>query len=185
MTDEIRPGIRRLLRGVTRAQHAARRRRRDSPPPRAAHEPADREGMSPEAAQREAERRFGEIDDERRVGACIRRATGATPRLARLARFPARRPALCVPHAAPRSRLHRRSRSSSWRSASASARRCSVSSMACCCDRCPSAIRRASSGSRNIGDDGTAEWRLQVAHFVDLGARSQSLADIAGLLRLL
>jgi predicted permease len=32
----------------------------------------------------------------------------------------------------------------------------------------------------NIGDDGVAEWRLQVSHFVDLGARSQSLSDIAG-----
>src|SRR5262252_384514 len=32
----------------------------------------------------------------------------------------------------------------------------------------------------NIGDDGVAEWRLQVSHFRDLVARSQSLDGLAG-----
>lgn len=32
----------------------------------------------------------------------------------------------------------------------------------------------------NVGDDGVAEWRLQVNHFLDLAARSRSLAGIAG-----
>jgi predicted permease len=32
----------------------------------------------------------------------------------------------------------------------------------------------------NIADDGKAEWRLQVANLVDLGARSKSLSDFAG-----
>jgi predicted permease len=32
----------------------------------------------------------------------------------------------------------------------------------------------------NISDDGRSEWRLQVSHFVDLGRRSKSLDEIAG-----
>ncbi|MDB4874460.1 MAG: multidrug transporter substrate-binding protein [Gemmatimonadetes bacterium] len=32
----------------------------------------------------------------------------------------------------------------------------------------------------NIADDGIAEWRLQVDHFLDLGARSHSLESMAG-----
>ena len=32
----------------------------------------------------------------------------------------------------------------------------------------------------NIGDNGKDEWRVQVAHFRDVAARSQSLANIAG-----
>ncbi len=32
----------------------------------------------------------------------------------------------------------------------------------------------------NIADDGVSEWRLQVAHFVDLGARSRTLDGMAG-----
>ena len=37
----------------------------------------------------------------------------------------------------------------------------------------------------NIGDNGVDEWRLQVAHFVDLGARNRSLERRRRLLRLL
>ena len=32
----------------------------------------------------------------------------------------------------------------------------------------------------NIADDGVAEWRTQVSHFLDLKTRSQSLADLTG-----
>ena len=32
----------------------------------------------------------------------------------------------------------------------------------------------------NIADDGVAEWRTQVSHFLDLRTRSQSLSDLAG-----
>src|SRR6188508_92399 len=66
MTSEIRPGIRRLLRLVTRRsmQHDADEEIRLHLELRTKQ--LIGEGMSPSAARAEAERRFGEVDDERR-----------------------------------------------------------------------------------------------------------------------
>src|ERR1700761_2462197 len=66
MTSEIRPGIRRLLRLVTR-----RSMQLDADEEIRLHlelrtKQLIAEGMSPTAARDEAERRFGEVDDERR-----------------------------------------------------------------------------------------------------------------------
>src|SRR6185295_8969094 len=66
MTSEIRPGIRRLLRLVTR-----RSLQQDADEEIRLHlelrtKQLVGEGMSPSAARAEAERRFGEVDDERR-----------------------------------------------------------------------------------------------------------------------
>src|SRR3954470_306687 len=66
MTSEIRPGIRRLLRLVTR-----RGMQQDADEEIRLHlqlrtKQLIGEGMSPSAARAEAERRFGEVDDERR-----------------------------------------------------------------------------------------------------------------------
>lgn len=179
MTDEIRPGIRRLLRGVTRGsmQHDADEEIRLHLALRTKQLIA--EGMSPEAAQREAERRFGEIDDERRAA----RASAA-----RQARRHGWRDSLDSLRGDLRYafRTLRRDRGFTGFALIIMALGIGISATVFSLVNGvllrPMPFRDASRliWIGNIGDNGADEWRFQVAHFVDLGARSQTLAGLAG-----
>lgn len=176
---EIRPGIRRLFRLAT-----GRASRDDADEEIRLHlqlrtDQLVREGMTPEAARAEAERRFGPLDEERaRMRGSARRREGRT-------------------------------RLREWADGVGQDLRDSVRSLRRDAGFTAFAVLIVALGvgasvtvfsllnvvllrplpfpeSRrlvwisNIGDDGVAEWRLQVGHFLDLGTRSRSLDGLAG-----
>ena len=106
MSAEIRPGIRRLLRFITPRSAA-----RDADDEIRLHlklrtEQLIAEGMSPAAAHEEAERRFGEIDDERREFRNAARRRERRTRWRDWLDATARRRSLCIPNTSSRRRLH-------------------------------------------------------------------------------
>ena len=179
MSAEIRPGIRRLLRFIT---------------PRSAARDADdeirlhltlrtkqliAEGMSPAAAQEEAERRFGEIGDERR------QFRNAARRRERRTRW---RDWLDATRADLRYAFRTLRRDAGFTSFAVAIVALGIGASATVFSLVDGVVLRPMpfrDPSRlvwipNIGDNGKDEWRLQVGHFRDVAARSQSLADMAG-----
>lgn len=179
MSAEIRPGIRRLLRFIT---------------PRSAACDADdeirlhltlrtkqliAEGMSPAAAQEEAERRFGEIGDERR------QFRSAARRRERRTRW---RDWLDATRADVRYAFRTLRRDAGFTSFAVAIVALGIGASATVFSLVDGVVLRPMpfrDPARlvwipNIGDNGKDEWRLQVGHFRDVAARSQSLADMAG-----
>lgn len=176
---EIRPGIRRLFRLAT-----SRSARSEADDELQLHlqlraQQLMREGLSPDAARREAERRFGPIDDEReRFQDAARRRDGrqrlrewfeSVGQDIRYALRTLRRDAAFTTFAVLIVGL----------GIGASV---TVFSLVNGVLLRPLPFRDPAKliWISNISDDGLSEWRLQVSHFLDLGARSKSLDEIAG-----
>jgi predicted permease len=178
MTSEIRPGIRRLLRLVTR---------------RTMHQDADDEirlhlelrtkqligeGLSLAAARAEAERRFGAIDDERR------RSRESASRLERRLRW---RDTIDHLRGDVRYAFRTLRRDKGFTAfalvimAVGIGASATVFSLVNVVLLRPMPFREPSRliWIGNKADHGDEDWRIQVAHFVDLGARSQSLRAVA------
>jgi len=176
---EIRPGIRRLFRlaGWRNAQAEVDDEIRLHLQLRA--DQLVREGLSPDAARAEAERRFGSIDDERaRFLSSARRREGrlrlrewidSVGQDVRYAIRTLRRDAGFTTFAVLIVGL----------GIGASA---TVFSLVDGVLLRPMPFRDPARliWISNIGDDGVSEWRLQVGHFLDMGTRSRSLDGLAG-----
>ncbi|MGH7619372.1 MAG: ABC transporter permease, partial [Gemmatimonadaceae bacterium] len=179
MPSELRPGIRRLLRLVTR-----RSMQRDADEEIRLHlelraKQLMSEGMSPAAARAEAERRFGDVDAEQRLS----RASAA--RQERRFRW---RDSLDLLRGDLRYALRTLRRDAGFTAFALAIMALGIGASATVFSLVNGVLLRPMpfrDPSRlvwigNIGDNGVDEWRLQVAHLVDLGARSQSLAGFAG-----
>jgi predicted permease len=179
MTSEIRPGIRRLLRLVTRRSllrgadeeirlHLELRTKQ-----------LIGEGMSPSAARVEAERRFGAVDDERR------RARAFAARQARRLGW---RDSLDLLRGDVRYAVRALRRDAGFTAFALAIMALGIGASATVFSLLNGVLLRPmpfQDPSRlvwiaNIGDNGTDEWRLQVAHIVDVRARSHTLASLAG-----
>jgi len=179
MSAEIRPGIRRLLRFITPRSAA-----RDADDEIRLHlqlrtEQLIAEGMSPAAARDEAERRFGEVEDERRE------FRNAARRRERRTRW---RDWLDDTRADLRYSFRTLRRDGGFTAFAVAIVALGIGASATVFSLVDGVVLRPMpfrDPSRlvwipNIGDNGTAEWRFQVAHFRDVAARNQSLADMAG-----
>src|SRR5438270_2351387 len=172
MTSEIRPGIRRLLRLVTR-----RSMQQDADDEIRLHlelrtKQLVDEGMTPSAARAEAERRFGEVDDERR------RSRGFAARQERRLRW---RDSFDLLRGDIRYAFRTLRRDAGFTAFAIAIIGLGIGASATVFSlvngvllrpvpfRDPSRLAWIS----NIGDNGTDEWRVQVAHFVDLRARNR------------
>jgi hypothetical protein len=177
--SEIRPGIRRLFRlGHTREAQ------RDADEEIRLHlqlrtDQLIRDGLAPGDARREAERRFGSIDDERDRfrSASLRRARRMHLRewfegVAQDVRFA----------------LRTLRRDASFTAFAVAIVGLGIGAGATVFSLVNGVLLRPMpfrDPSRlvwisNIGDDGAAEWRLQVNHFLDLGRRSRALDGMTG-----
>src|SRR5215831_641223 len=177
-TPEIRPGIRRLF------QLAVRRSDREADDEIRLHlqlrvEQLEREGWTPDAARIEAERRFGPLGEERdRLRRSIRR---------RDARFGAR-DWLDGVRQDVRYTARTLRRDAGFTMFAILIVGLGIGAATTVFSLVNGVLLRAlpfRDPNRlvwvsNIGDDGVAEWRLQVSHFRDLVARSQSLDGLAG-----
>jgi predicted permease len=179
VSDFIRPGIRRLLHVVTR-----RSARRDADDELQLHlslrtNQLIAEGMSPDAARAEAERRFGAIDVERGnfLDAALRRE--------RRLRWRDHLDGLRADVLYAARTLRREAGFTTFAlvivalGVGASA---TVFSLVNGVLLRPLPFRDSSRlvWIANISDNGVDEWRFQVGHFVDTGNRSQSLAGLTG-----
>ena len=179
MTSEIRPGIRRLLRLVTR-----RSMQQDADEEIRLHlelrtKQLIGEGMSPSAARAEAERRFGEVDDERR------RSRASAARQERRLRW---RDSFDLVRGDVRYALRTLRRDAGFTAFALVIIALGIGASATVFSLVNGVLLRPlpfRDPSRlvwigNVADNGVDVWRVQVAHFVDLGARSRSLSDLAG-----
>src|SRR6185437_9399350 len=179
MTSEIRPGIRRLLRLVTR-----RTMQQDADDEIRLHlELRTRqligEGMSPSAARAEAERRFGEVDVERRL------SRAAAARQERRLRW---RDAFGRATGDVRYALRSLRRDAGFTAFALVIMAAGIGASSTVFSLVNGVLLRPMpfrDPSRlvwigNIADNGVDEWRLQVSHFLDLRARNRSLNGIAG-----
>jgi predicted permease len=177
-TPEIRPGIRRLF------QLAVRHSDREADDEIRLHlqlriEQLVREGWTPDAARTEAERRFGPVGEERvRLRRSVRR---------RDARFGARE-WLDGVRQDIRYTARTLRRDAGFTTFAILIVGLGIGAATTVFSLVNGVLLRAlpfRDPNRlvwvsNIGDDGVAEWRLQVSHFRDVAARSQSLAGLAG-----
>ncbi|HTE45242.1 MAG TPA: ABC transporter permease [Gemmatimonadaceae bacterium] len=179
MSSEIRPGIRRLLRLVTR-----RTMQQDADEEIRIHlelrtKQLIGEGMSPSAARAEAERRFGEVDDERR------RSRASAARQERRLRW---RDSFGVLRGDVRYAFRTLRRDAGFTVFALAIMALGIGASATVFSLINGVLLRPMpfrDPSRlvwigSVGDNGVDEWRVQVAHFVDLGARSRSLSELAG-----
>lgn len=178
-TPEIRPGIRRLFRLATRRDHRAEADDEIRLHLQLRVDQLVREGMSPEAARLEAERRFGSIDAERaRFQDSARRRDG---RMRVREWIDSVRQDL-------RYAVRTLRRDAGFTTFAVLIVGFGIGACATVFSlvngvllrplpfRDPSHLIWIS----NIADDGVAEWRLQVAHYLDLGTRNRSLDGMAG-----
>ncbi|HEX4681089.1 MAG TPA: ABC transporter permease [Gemmatimonadaceae bacterium] len=180
-SPEIRPGIRRLFRLALTTRHAAQRDADEEIRLHLQFRTAQlvREGMSPDDARAEAERRFGPVEEERarfaesarrrdrRAG--IREWLDSVRQDVRYAVRTLRRDAAFTLFAVVIVGL----------GVGASATVFSLVNGVLVRPlpfRDPARLVWIS----NIGDDGVSEWRLQVDHYLDIGRRSRSLAGMTG-----
>jgi predicted permease len=179
MLAEIRPGVRRLLRLVTR--HSMQQ---DADEEIRLHlelrtKQLIGEGMAPAAARAEAERRFGEVDDERR------RSRAFAARQGRRLRW---RDSLDLLHGDVRYALRTLRRDAGFTVFALAIMAFGIGASATVFSLVngvllqPMPFRDPSKlvWIDNIGDDGDEAWRVQVGHFVDLAARSRTLSGLAG-----
>jgi predicted permease len=179
MTDHIRPGIRRLLRLMTRRgmQHDADEEIRLHLALRTKQLIA--EGMAPDAARREAERRFGEVDDERRL------SRASALRQERRLRW---RDAFDWLRGDLRYAVRTLRRDSGFTGFALVIMALGIGVSATVFSLVNGVLLRPlpfRDASRliwigNIGDNGVDEWRFQVGHFIDLAARSQTITGLTG-----
>ena len=178
MNAEIRPGIRRLLRLVTRRSMV-----RDADEEIRIHlELRTRqliaEGMAPAAARAEAERRFGAVDEERRD------ARASAARLERRLRW---RDSIDLMRGDLVYAFRTLRRDAAFTAFALAIMALGIGASATVFSLVNGVLLRPMpfrDPSRlvwvdNIGDDGDTEWRIQVSHFVDLRAQNTSLSDIA------
>lgn len=179
MPSDIRPGIRRLLRLVTR-----RGMERDADEEIRLHlklrtEQLVREGMSPAAAREEAEWRFGDVEAERR------RSRASAARLSRRLEL---RESVDTLLADLRYAMRTLRRDAGFTAFALVIMGLGIGASVTVFSLLNGVLLRPMpfrDPSRlvwigNIGDNGVDEWRLQVAHIVDLAARSRSLDGVAG-----
>jgi predicted permease len=179
MTSEIRPGIRRLLRLVTR-----RSMQQDADEEIRLHlelrtKQLIGEGMSPSAARAEAERRFGEVDAERR------RSRASAARQERRLRW---RDSFDLLRGDFRYAFRTLRRDAGFTAFALAIMALGIGASATVFSLVNGVLLKPMpfrDPSRllwigNVADNGVDDWRIQVAHFVDLGARTRSLTGIAG-----
>lgn len=178
MTSELRPGIRRLLRLMTR-----RTIQQDADEEIRLHlelrtKQLIEEGLTPAAARAEAERRFGEVDSERR------RSRQFAVRRERRSRW---RESLDVVRGDFRYALRTLRRDAGFTAFALTIIAFGVGASATVFSLVNGVLLRPMpfrDPSRliwigNIGDNGVDEWRIQVGHFNDLDARNRSLSGLA------
>lgn len=179
MPYEIRPGIRRLLRLVTR---------------RSMEQDADEEirlhlqlrvrqlideGMAPADAGAEAQRRFGDVDEE------LQRSRASAARQERRFRW---RDSLDRLRGDVRYALRTLRLDAGFTAFALLILTLGIAASATVFSLVNGVMLRPvpfKDPSRliwisNIGDNGTDEWRVQVDHFIDIAARSKSLSGVAG-----
>jgi predicted permease len=179
VSPEIRPGIRRLLRLVTR-----RSMQQDADEEIRLHlalrtQQLRDEGMSPEAARAEAERRFGAVEDERR------QARASAARRERRLRW---QDWLDLLRGDLRYAFRTLRREAGYTAFALAIMAFGIGASATVFSLVNGVLLRPMpfrDPSRlvwidNVGDDGDTEWRLQVGHFADLATRSRSLSGLAG-----
>jgi predicted permease len=136
-------------------------------------------GMSPDAARHEAERRFGEIEDERRM------SRSSATRQERRLRW---RDAIDWWRGDVRYALRTLLRDRGFTGFALIIMALGIGVSATVFSLVNGVVLRAlpfRDASHliwigNIGDNGVDEWRFQVGHFVDVAARSRTLAGLAG-----
>ena len=179
MTSEIRPGVRRLLRLVTR-----RSMQQDADEEIRLHlelrtKQLIGEGMSPADARAEAERRFGEVDDERR------RSRQYAARRARRLRW---RESLDLLHGDVRYALRTLRRDAGFTAFALTIMALGIGASATVFSLVNGVLLRPMpfrDPSRliwigSVANNGVDEWLVQVSHFVDLAERSRSVRGLAG-----
>jgi predicted permease len=178
MTSELRPGIRRLLRLVTR-----RSMQQDADEEIRLHlelrtKQLVDEGLSPTAARAEAERRFGEVEDERRRS---RQFAGRRERRLRW------RESFDVIRGDVRYALRTLRRDMGFTAFALTIMALGIGASATVFSLVNGVLLRPMpfrDPSRliwigNVADNGVDEWRVQVGHFNDLDARNRSLTGLA------
>lgn len=178
-TPEIRPGIRRLFELAVRRNHRsdADEEVRLHLKLRAAQ--LESEGMTPEQARAEAERRFGEIEEERDY------ISNSSRRVEKRIRW---REWIDSVRQDTRYAIRTLRRDAGFTTFAILIVALGIGASATVFSLVNGVLLRQlpfRDPSRlvwisNIGDDGKAEWRLQVNHLLDLGRRSQSLEAVAG-----
>ncbi len=176
--SEIRPGIRKLLRLVTR-----RTMQQDADEEIRIHlelraKQLVGEGMSPSAARAEAERRFGEVDDE------LRRSRASAARQERRLRW---RDWFDRLRADLRYAIRTLRRDAGFTAFALTIMALGIGASATVFSLVNGVLLRPMpfrDPSRlvwigNVADNGVDEWRVQVAQFVDMGARARSLSATA------
>lgn len=178
-TPEIRPGIRRLFRLAAGRNHHTDADEEIQLHLKLRAAQFEREGMTPDQARAEAERRFGEVDQERE------RFTDSSRRAEEKIRW---REWFDSVRQDTRYAIRTLRRDAGFTTFATLIVALGIGASTTVFSLVNGVLLRQlpfRDPSRlvwisNIADDGKSEWRLQVNHLLDLGRRSQSLEAVAG-----